>query len=49
MMSVVCPVCGADVELPADCKDNDEIVCPVCGAVLRVFIVDGVWQSEEVG
>jgi uncharacterized protein YbaR (Trm112 family) len=49
METVVCPVCGADVELAPDTKENDEVVCPVCGAVLRVFKVDGSWQAEEVG
>lgn len=49
METVVCPVCGADVDLEPGTKENDEIVCPVCGAVLRVFKADGAWQAEEVG
>ena len=49
MKKVVCPVCGADVELADEVSDNDEVACPVCGALLRVFAVEGAWQAEEIG
>jgi lysine biosynthesis protein LysW len=47
MNMVICPVCGADIELELDVKEGDAVVCPVCGVSLRVFLVDDTWQAEE--
>jgi lysine biosynthesis protein LysW len=47
MTVVICAVCGAEVELDEDVKENDIVACPVCGVSLRIFQVDGVWEAEE--
>lgn len=36
MKTVVCPVCGVEVEVPANAKDGDVITCPVCYARLKL-------------
>jgi len=40
MSNVECPVCAADVELPADVMQNELIVCPDCGSELEVVSLD---------
>lgn len=36
MAQVICPECGAEIELPEDVEENEIIVCSDCGVDLEV-------------
>ncbi len=39
-MTVECPECAADVQLPDDVMENELVVCPDCGAELEVISLE---------
>lgn len=36
-MKVICVVCEAEINLPADCCEGEIVVCPDCGTELEVI------------
>ena len=50
-MTIPCPVCGADVEVPDDAEFGEVVICPSCGAELEVVSVDPIrlepFEEEE--
>ena len=44
--TVECPVCAAEVEVPADAMQNELIVCEECGTELEVVSLDPLEVEE---
>ena len=42
-----CPVCGAEVSLPADAEEGEIITCTDCGSELEVTGVDSVQEAPQ--
>lgn len=37
MAQIICPECGATLDLPADAEENEIMVCPECGVDLEII------------
>lgn len=46
--SVICPVCGYEMELDEGTQDGDVVMCPKCGAELKLSISEGEVLVEVV-
>ncbi len=46
MITATCPVCDADVRLPADVMENELITCQDCGSELEVLSLAPVQLVE---
>jgi alpha-aminoadipate carrier protein LysW len=44
--TATCPVCEADVRLPADVMENELVTCQDCGSELEVLSLDPVQLVE---
>ncbi len=44
--TATCPVCEADVRLPADVMENELVTCQDCGSELEVLSLDPVQLIE---
>lgn len=44
--TATCPICDADVRLPADVMENELIACQDCGSELEVLSLDPVQLVE---
>jgi alpha-aminoadipate carrier protein LysW len=42
-----CPVCGAEVTLPADAEEGEIITCADCGSELEVTGKDSVQEAPQ--
>jgi alpha-aminoadipate carrier protein LysW len=42
-----CPVCGAEVTLPADAEEGEIITCADCGSALEVTGDDSVQEAPQ--
>lgn len=56
MEQVVCPECGAKIEVPSDVLKGEILTCPDCGLELEVktinsnsVIVEELWIEGEIG
>ncbi|MDI6825441.1 MAG: hypothetical protein QME93_06020 [Bacillota bacterium] len=47
-MSVLCPVCGLEFEVPEGKGPGDTVVCPWCNAELKLVREDGELVAREV-
>ncbi len=46
MITITCPVCAGDVELPGDVMQNELVVCGDCGSELEVLSLDPLQVAE---
>ena len=44
--SATCPICEADVSIPADVMLNELISCPDCGSELEILNLDPIVLEE---
>lgn len=47
-VSVLCPVCGLEFEVPEGKGAGDTVVCPWCNAELRLMQENGELVAREV-
>ncbi|MEL9990280.1 MAG: lysine biosynthesis protein [Thermoproteus sp.] len=45
--TVICKVCGGEIELPDDVMDGEITSCPTCGTRYIVRLKDGKVELEE--
>lgn len=48
MATVICPECGAEIDLDPDTEEGDNIECPECGAELEVIKKGSKYDVEAV-
>ncbi len=48
MATVICPECGAEIDLDTDVEVGDSIECPECGAELEVIKKGSKFDVEAV-
>ena len=39
--SIICPICGYEMEVDESIEDGEVVVCPKCGAELKLTFSDG--------
>ena len=45
-MKALCPICEAEITLPADCCEGELVVCPDCGTELEVISLNPATLEE---
>lgn len=46
--SIICPVCGYEMEVDESIEDGEIVACPKCGAELRLTFSEGKIDVDVV-
>ena len=46
MMTAICTVCEARIDLPNDCSEGELLICGDCGTELEVVTLDPITVEE---